>query len=128
MARSSAVTAGALTVGAVPSVRRMPACTARTTGSPVGLGWPAALCAWEMDDSRRCRVAGLATRARSDRYKAMVSASAGTAVRSWSWHQAVNWAAFCEGWGLYAERLAENMGLYRDDLDRLGMLSADSLR
>lgn len=37
-------------------------------------------------------------------------------------------AAYCEGWGLYAERLADEMGLYHDDLDRLGMLSADSLR
>jgi uncharacterized protein (DUF885 family) len=37
-------------------------------------------------------------------------------------------AAFCEGWGLYAERLAEEMGLYTGDIDRLGMLSADSLR
>ncbi len=36
--------------------------------------------------------------------------------------------AYVEGWGLYAERLAEEMGLYRRDLDRLGMLSADSLR
>ncbi|MDQ1365717.1 MAG: hypothetical protein QOE57_1759 [Acidimicrobiaceae bacterium] len=37
-------------------------------------------------------------------------------------------AAYCEGWGLYSERLAEEMGLYPGDLDRLGMLSADSLR
>jgi uncharacterized protein (DUF885 family) len=29
---------------------------------------------------------------------------------------------------LYSERLAEEMGLYPGDLDRLGMLSADSLR
>jgi uncharacterized protein (DUF885 family) len=36
--------------------------------------------------------------------------------------------AFAEGWGLYSERLAEEMGLYRDDMDRLGMLTADSLR
>jgi uncharacterized protein (DUF885 family) len=36
--------------------------------------------------------------------------------------------AFCEGWGLYAERLADEMGLYPGDLDRIGMLSADSLR
>ncbi len=36
--------------------------------------------------------------------------------------------AYAEGWGLYSERLAAEMGLYRDDLDRLGMLAADSLR
>ncbi len=36
--------------------------------------------------------------------------------------------AYVEGWGLYAERLAEEMGLYRDDLDRIGMLAADSIR
>jgi uncharacterized protein (DUF885 family) len=36
--------------------------------------------------------------------------------------------AYVEGWGLYAERLAEDMGLYRDDLDRIGMLAADSIR
>jgi uncharacterized protein (DUF885 family) len=36
--------------------------------------------------------------------------------------------AFVEGWGLYAERLADEMGLYRSDLDRLGMLSFDSWR
>jgi len=36
--------------------------------------------------------------------------------------------AFVEGWGLYAERLASEMGLYADDLERLGMLAADSWR
>ncbi|MDQ6798101.1 MAG: DUF885 domain-containing protein, partial [Actinomycetota bacterium] len=36
--------------------------------------------------------------------------------------------AYVEGWGLYAERLAGEMGLYRNDLDRLGMLAADSIR
>ena len=36
--------------------------------------------------------------------------------------------AFDEGWGLYAERLANEMGLYSDDVARLGMLAADSLR
>ncbi len=36
--------------------------------------------------------------------------------------------AFVEGWGLYAERLADEMGLYDDDLDRLGMLSSDAWR
>ncbi|TLG00297.1 DUF885 domain-containing protein [Nocardia cyriacigeorgica] len=36
--------------------------------------------------------------------------------------------AFVEGWGLYAELLADEMGLYTDDLDRLGMLTGDSLR
>ena len=36
--------------------------------------------------------------------------------------------AYSEGWGLYTERLAEEMGLYSTDLDRIGMLSADSMR
>lgn len=31
--------------------------------------------------------------------------------------------AFTEGWGLYTERLAEEMGLYLNDRDRLGMLT-----
>ncbi len=36
--------------------------------------------------------------------------------------------AYVEGWGLYAERLAAEMGLYADDLERIGMLAADSWR
>ncbi len=37
-------------------------------------------------------------------------------------------SAFCEGWGLYSERLADEMGLYIDDYERLGMLDAQALR
>jgi uncharacterized protein (DUF885 family) len=37
-------------------------------------------------------------------------------------------AAFVEGWGLYAERLADEMGLYRDEFERLGMLDEQSFR
>ncbi|HEV8561332.1 MAG TPA: DUF885 domain-containing protein [Actinophytocola sp.] len=37
-------------------------------------------------------------------------------------------SAYAEGWGLYTERLADEMGLYSGDLDRLGMLAMDSLR
>ena len=37
-------------------------------------------------------------------------------------------AAYGEGWGLYTERLADEMGLYSSPLDRIGMLSADSMR
>lgn len=36
--------------------------------------------------------------------------------------------AYSEGWGLYTERLADEMGLYGSELDRVGMLSADSMR
>jgi uncharacterized protein (DUF885 family) len=36
--------------------------------------------------------------------------------------------AFVEGWALYTERLAEEMGLYSGDLDRLGMLSYEAWR
>ena len=41
-------------------------------------------------------------------------------------HQGVT--AFVEGWALYTERLADDMGLYSSDLDRLGMLSYDAWR
>ena len=37
-------------------------------------------------------------------------------------------SAFCEGWGLYSERLADEMGLYVDDWERLGMLEAQGMR
>lgn len=36
--------------------------------------------------------------------------------------------AYAEGWGLYTERLADEMGLYSTPLDRLGMLTMDSMR
>jgi len=36
--------------------------------------------------------------------------------------------ACAEGWGLYAERLADEMGLYSDDLARMGLFAADSWR
>jgi uncharacterized protein (DUF885 family) len=35
---------------------------------------------------------------------------------------------YVEGWGLYCERLADEMGLYTSDLQRLGMLSFDAWR
>ncbi|MFH5208584.1 DUF885 domain-containing protein [Antrihabitans sp. NCIMB 15449] len=46
------------------------------------------------------------------------------AFRRLSWGH----TAYVEGWALYTERLAEEMGLYRNDLDRLGMLASDSWR
>jgi uncharacterized protein (DUF885 family) len=36
--------------------------------------------------------------------------------------------AHTEGWGLYSERLADEMGLYSSATDRLGMISADAWR
>lgn len=36
--------------------------------------------------------------------------------------------AYAEGWGLYTERLGDEMGLYTDDLTRMGILSFDSWR
>ncbi len=46
------------------------------------------------------------------------------AFRRLSWGH----TAYVEGWALYTERLADEMGLYETDLDRLGMLAADSWR
>jgi uncharacterized protein (DUF885 family) len=36
--------------------------------------------------------------------------------------------AYVEGWGLYCERLADEMGLYRAEEERLGMLDAQAFR
>jgi uncharacterized protein (DUF885 family) len=36
--------------------------------------------------------------------------------------------AYVEGWALYTERLADEMGLYTSDLDRIGKLSYDAWR
>ena len=36
--------------------------------------------------------------------------------------------AYVEGWGLYSERLADELGLYRNDQERLGMLDAQAWR
>ena len=41
-------------------------------------------------------------------------------------HQGVT--SYVEGWALYCERLADEMGLYSSDVDRLGMLSYDAWR
>jgi uncharacterized protein (DUF885 family) len=46
------------------------------------------------------------------------------AFRRLSWGH----TAFVEGWALYTERLADEMGLYPTDLDRLGMLASDAWR
>ena len=37
-------------------------------------------------------------------------------------------AAYVEGWGLYSERLADELGLYRNQAERLGMLDAQAWR
>lgn len=37
-------------------------------------------------------------------------------------------SSFVEGWGLYSERLADEMGLFEDERERLGMLDAQGMR
>ncbi len=43
-------------------------------------------------------------------------------------HRRIYLSAFGEGWGLYTEQLSDEMGLYENDWERIGMLMADSLR
>lgn len=40
----------------------------------------------------------------------------------------LNNSGFVEGWALYSERLADEIGLYSSDLDRLGMLTEQAFR
>jgi uncharacterized protein (DUF885 family) len=37
-------------------------------------------------------------------------------------------SAFIEGWGLYSERLGDELGLFRDENERLGMLDMQAMR
>jgi uncharacterized protein (DUF885 family) len=46
----------------------------------------------------------------------------------WRFAGELQGAAYAEGWGLYCERLADEMGLYADDYERLGMLELQALR
>jgi uncharacterized protein (DUF885 family) len=39
-----------------------------------------------------------------------------------------SFTAYIEGWGLYAERLADEMGLYHSDIDRLGAVDLEAFR
>ena len=77
---------------------------------------------------------GRATRPRSS---PTTSPSPGTTSRSRSRRSSTGLPAFrrnlgptayVEGWGLYTERLADEMGLYSGDLDRIGVLSFDAWR
>ena len=45
-----------------------------------------------------------------------------------AFQRALGSSAFAEGWGLYTERLADEMALYTSDLDRFGILSFDAWR
>ena len=79
IARTSAVSAGALPACAVPLARRMPAHTARTVACRVGeswAAWPASWWACEIDDRRRCSVLVL------DRYREVVTPPGAHAPRS----------------------------------------------
>jgi uncharacterized protein (DUF885 family) len=45
-----------------------------------------------------------------------------------TFQRALGSTAFSEGWGLYSERLSDEMDLYSGDLDRFGILSFDAWR
>ncbi|HXG26820.1 MAG TPA: DUF885 domain-containing protein [Candidatus Binatia bacterium] len=45
-----------------------------------------------------------------------------------AFQRALGSTAFAEGWGLYTERLSDEMGLYSSDMDRFGILSYDAWR
>ncbi|HVB14756.1 MAG TPA: DUF885 domain-containing protein [Candidatus Dormibacteraeota bacterium] len=58
----------------------------------------------------------------------ITSAQALTGLPAYRRHLDAELCGYIEGWGLYSERLADEMGLYSSDLQRLGMLSFESLR
>ena len=55
-----------------------------------------------------------------------ISQELGDSIPAFQRHAFIS--AYGEGWGLYTERLADEMGMYGSELDRVGMLQADSMR
>ncbi|MGA8207570.1 MAG: DUF885 domain-containing protein [Candidatus Dormiibacterota bacterium] len=58
----------------------------------------------------------------------IASGQALTGLPNYRRHLDAELCGYIEGWGLYSERLADEMGLYTSELQRLGMLSFDALR
>ena len=58
----------------------------------------------------------------------IASAQALTRLPSYRRHLDGELCGYIEGWGLYSERLADEMGLYTSELQRLGMVSFEALR
>ncbi|MEE8456754.1 MAG: DUF885 domain-containing protein [Acidimicrobiia bacterium] len=58
--------------------------------------------------------------------QAAIAQELGESIPAFQRHAFIS--AYGEGWGLYTERLADEMGLYGSELDRIGMLMADSMR
>lgn len=58
----------------------------------------------------------------------IASAQALTRLPSFRRHLDAELCGYIEGWGLYSERLADDMGLYTSELQRLGMVSFEALR
>ena len=83
---------------------------------------------------RRCPRRGRATRPRHSpsTRPSRATTSSSRSPRSWTdlpaFRRFGGPTAFVEGWGLYTERLADEMGLYSGPLDRFGVLSFDAWR
>jgi uncharacterized protein (DUF885 family) len=58
----------------------------------------------------------------------IASAQSLSGLPTYRGHLDAELCGYIEGWGLYSERLADEMGLYTSELQRLGMLSFDALR
>ena len=74
-----------------------------------------------LDDLSRGRARATTSRSRSRWRTRTSSRSGGSASRSVG-------GAYVEGWGLYSERLADEMGLFRNEAERFGMLDAQAWR
>jgi uncharacterized protein (DUF885 family) len=120
----------------------LPACEVREMDPIQGRGGPGAYYLWPPTDGSRPGSLWVNTYESANRSRAgyevltfhegvpghhlQVAVSAGGDLPEFRRHRRL--PAHSEGWGLYAERLADEMGLYSSEIDRLGMLASTALR
>ncbi|MEV7005050.1 DUF885 domain-containing protein [Streptosporangium sp. NPDC051022] len=114
-----------ITVRVVPPAEAADSMIGYYRPGPPGGRWPGTF--WVHPGVRSYELAALAAHESVPGHHVQWSLAREAGLRS-AYRRITVVTSFLEGWALYTERLADEMGLYAGDLDRLGMWSMHSLR